>query len=272
MHQKWIVLGGDERQRFMLCRLTQAGLSVQKAETLPPCADAYGIILPLPVSADQTRIKGTDIGLSSFADAVSPRYVFGGKLPEKMRNALTQKGVRCFDYAARDEFGRKNAVPTAHGTLLYVMEQSKRTLCGQRVVVIGYGVCGKAVSRVFHAMGAKVTAAARRYASAAEAQADGYDAVLLRSLPDVLPNADVVINTVPSRVLGEREIDCMRSDVLLADIASFPYGVDAAYASAVGKEVHLLPSIPGRYFPETAGIIIAETVLHIMEEEGLQIP
>ena len=96
--------------------------------------------------------------------------------------------------------------------------------------------------------------------------------MLLHHLHTVLPHADVIVNTVPAPILQKEEIDLLREDALPLDVASFPYGFDCGYAASVGKPVHLLPSIPGRYFPVTAGSIIADTILNIMEEEGLYIP
>lgn len=264
-----ISVGGDGRQAYTVRRLREAGYTVaDDPASLPDGYDA--VLLPLPVTSDGLHIKDTNIGVRQFCESLAPDTVlFAGKLPADLQNLLRQNGVRVFDYYARPEFNRKNAVPTAQGTLLFVMRSSSRIVSDLTVLVTGYGVCGKAVCRAFRSLGADVVSCSRGYAALADAQADGLRAVPLKAIASVLPDADVVINTVPAQILLEHEIDLLRGDALLADIASAPHGFDLQYAASAGKTVHLLPSLPGKCFPETAGNIIADTVKNIAEEEEL---
>ena len=75
-----------------------------------------------------------------------------------------------------------------------------------------------------------------------------------------LEGADGVINTVPARIIGEKEIDGMRRDAALIDIASAPGGCDLAYCERKGIPCKLTPGIPGIYSPKTSAQILLQAM------------
>ena len=54
---------------------------------------------------------------------------------------------------------------------------------------------------------------------------------------------------------------------MIIDLASYPGGVDFAYAEKCGiKAIHAL-SLPGKIAPKSAGEIIESTILNILKED-----
>ena len=66
--------------------------------------------------------------------------------------------------AALPELQELNAIATAEGAVALAMREQNTTLFDTRCVVLGYGRCGSALCRRLAALGAHVTAAARRRA------------------------------------------------------------------------------------------------------------
>ena len=60
----------------------------------------------------------------------------------------------------------------------------------------------------------------------------------------------------------------MNKRTLLIDLASAPGGVDAEVARGLGMPVIWALSLPGKYAPVTAGEIIADCVLSMLQGEG----
>ena len=60
-----------------------------------------------------------------------------------MRAAGEQRGLRVFDYYAREECMVANAVPTAEGAVQVAMEELPFTLHSARVLILGFGRVGK---------------------------------------------------------------------------------------------------------------------------------
>ena len=80
---------------------------------------------------------------------------------------------------------------------------------------------------------------------------------------------DLVINTVPARVLGQTELEDLRPDCLVLDLASRPGGVDLAAAGELGLTVIWALSLPGKVAPVSAGAAIKRTIYNMLSELGL---
>ena len=117
-----------------------------------------------------------------------------------------------------------HAVPTAEGAIQIAMEELPITIHGARVLVIGYGRVGRMTAQRFQALGARVSVAARKYADLAWAESQGLGVEQTGRLLGWLCSYDLVINTVPARVLGEAELGDLKPGCLVIDLASKPGG------------------------------------------------
>ena len=81
---------------------------------------------------------------------------------------------------------------------------------------------------------------------------------------------DLVYNTVPHMIFTKRELQALRRDTVLVDLASFPGGVDTLMAHTLGITVvdgrQSARPHPPRRLP---GALIGETVAEMIEE-GLE--
>jgi dipicolinate synthase subunit A len=75
-----------------------------------------------------------------------------------------------------------------------------------------------------------------------------------------------VFNTVPAPVLGEQDLRRLPLGAVVVDVASAPGGTDFGAASLAGVPAVLLPGIPGRLYPVTAGGIVADTWQRLLRE------
>ena len=115
-------------------------------------------------------------------------------------------------------------------------------------------------------IGAKVTVSARKRKDLAQISAFGYEGVPIWELHDYIGKFDIIFNTVPSMILDRDLLTKVHRHCLIIDLASKPGGVDFAAAHEAGlKTVHAL-SLPGKVAPDTAGDIIKDTILNILDE------
>ena len=179
-----------------------------------------------------------------------------------------ERGLTIHDYFEREELAVANAVPTAEGAIQLAMEHLPITLHGARVLVIGFGRVGRLTAQRFAALGAKVSVAARKYDQLAWAQAMGLGAEHLEHLTGWLCGYDLVVNTVPSQVLGRAELEDLKRDCLIIDLASKPGGVDLSAAGELGLTVIWALALPGKVAPITAGAAIKSTIYNMLRELG----
>jgi len=110
----------------------------------------------------------------------------------------------------------------AHRWAQEELETATRTLCGQRMGIVGLGAIGREVVKIAAPFGFRVTAIRRR---TGEAVPDGVDAVWTPDrLPDLLAQSDVVVLAAPrtpatSRLIGRAQIEQMKPGALLVNVA-----------------------------------------------------
>ncbi len=282
------LLGGDRRQLYVAEMLSGAGLSVRTwglpvtdlkkdikdpgwQEVTPGC-DA--VILPLPATRDGVHLftspEWEPPRMESLLAVMEGGYLLGGNLSEALLEAAGKRGIRCRDYYRSERLQEKNALPSAEGAIAIALQALPVTLCGTKVSVIGYGRIGGLLAERLHALGARVTVAARRPEVRVAAEWRGADAVDLgdtAAFARVLSSSRVIFNTVPVRVLTRECLEVMAPNTLIIDLASAPGGVDPKEAESLGIEVIWATALPGRTAPESAGIYLGEEILTILSED-----
>lgn len=161
-----------------------------------------------------------------------------------------------------------NAVPTAEGAVQVAMEELGITLHRARVLVLGFGRVGKITAHRMAALGAEVTVAARKYADLAWAEAYGYRAVRLGELSGYLCGYDLLVNTVPVRILERALLRELKENCLVLDLASKPGGVDLEAAAQLGVRCVWALSLPGKVAPISAAVALRDTVYNMLREFG----
>ncbi len=248
---------GEPSERIMSCGSVKDALS-----------DADFVLLPVPASRD-----GQTLWAPSLSVGIPLSDIFALAKDHARILAGGSTGViedeRLVNYAVRSDFAQANAVPTAEGALLLAMQTLPCTVSGARVGVVGFGRVGKAVAALFRAAGARVTVFARRDEACAMAAMLGYCAAPISELCRRADEIRCLINTVPSPVIGCETLCNMSRSSLVLELASEPYGVDFEAARTFGVRAILARGLPGRYSPETAGDVIAATVLAALGEIGV---
>lgn len=292
MNELFAIIGGDRRQISLANRFAKEGRQVNcyglpcdkltegvtvHATWQDAIAGASAVLLPLPASPDGLRIN-----VPLLQNACAPVFsellrvlpcgvpLIGGKFTPAMRDTAERAGHVVFDYCKEEEFQQNNAIPTAEGAVAILMERETHTINGLSVAITGFGRVAKALATLLVAMGANVTVGARKPSALAEARALGCDTVQLcgdASMLTLVRDKAAVFNTVPHWIFTHDVLAAMPRETLLIDLASAPGGVDGEVARGLSRSVIFALSLPGKYAPDTAGEIIAQTVLSLLERE-----
>lgn len=279
-HKIFALLGGDMRTLSAGKELLKRGFDIylfgfeesektQAFKIAKTPDEALGnadfALLPLPVTTDgktlRTPYMKNQVSLSDIFRAAPQKTVFfGGNVPEKISCENT-----VVDYFKRDDFQIKNAVPTAEGAIAEAIKETDFTVFQSRCLVTGFGRIGKALSLRLKALGADVTVSSRKEKDLAETETLGMKSIKSSEIINIISEQDIVFNTVPAKIIGEKELEKAKKETLFIDLSSKPGGIDFEPAKKAGLKVLWLLSLPGKTAPETAGKIIAETVIKILE-------
>jgi dipicolinate synthase subunit A len=179
-------------------------------------------------------------------------------------------GIRVRDFFESEAFQIENAYTTAEAAISIAMNQLDRNLAGARVAVTGFGRISGHLVRLLLALRAHVTVAARRERDLAWAESLGCATLRIREgelLSELTQGYDVIYNTVPHWLFGRDFLACADPKTFLIDLASVPGGVDIRAAKELGSNVLWATSLPGKYAPRSAGVLIGSCVDRILREE-----
>ena len=230
--------------------------------------DSY-VILPIP-SFDKTGTLNGAGHVSAeelFRTLPCGSVIFGGMVSPLIQRLAKEYGHKIYDYGEREDFNLLNAVPTAEASILIAMEHSISTVHGGKFCVLGYGKIGKALSARLSDLGGTVTVMARSDAALAACECDGHIPIRLSSIGDIQHKYDVCFNTIP-HVLFETDILKAWDCPLFIELASLPGGFSTEAQNYLSDRYISALSLPGRYFPRTAGEIIYKTVLTMINAMG----
>ena len=231
---------------------TEIGLTADVCVVLPtPCSkDGQTLFAPFakePFQLSEVRKMLRWVGL-----------VVGGGAKKYFAEAV--------DLLEREDLKILNAVPSAEGAAAVAVAETDITLSGANCVVVGFGKIGKRLSALLRAFGADVTATARKATDFAEARAAGIRIIQTKNVAESLEEADIVFNTVPYSVIGEKELRAAKETAVFIELASAPGGIDKEACGRLGRKYVSALGLPGRFSPKSAGRITAEAIKNIIEE------
>lgn len=278
MNRQTILLISDMRQVYLAEILTKKGMNVRcldirNSETVEEqleklkgyLAEADMLILPIPVSKIAAQDRLNDILNKNL---INGTRVLGGCFSQEQTELLKRRDIHYLDFMNDEIVTEENAVATAEGVVAELVSKSPYNIDEAKIIVTGYGCCGKAVAERLAALGARVTVLARRREVRKLAKKDGFYAADFAFGPEEAMGAAMLVNTVPAQVVTRTIIRELPRDAYILDIASAPGGCDFACAKEYGIRADLVLGIPGRYAPKESAYILGRAIERFMLQEG----
>jgi adenosylhomocysteinase len=153
--------------------------------------------------------------------------------------AMEGEGVLGFPVIAANDARCKylfdNRYGTGQSTLTAIMQNTNLMVGGKRIIILGYGWCGKGIARYAAGLGARVTVCEVDPVRGLEAYADGFDVLPALEAAEV---GEVFITATGSRgVLGAAHFERMRDGAILANAGGVDVEIDTAGLRAVASNV-----------------------------------
>jgi len=271
-----LVAGGDKRAVFLAKLLADDGYAVEtlglktEDENQVHIEQADVVLFPYPHAVKGGWIPNLS-GLRLRVEDVLPHIkkeacILAGKGLEGYVQQETQRLMR---YTDASDFKEENAELSAEAAACEVMLHSRTMLRHTQILVTGYGLFGRALALKLKALRVLVWTAVRREAQRKEAEKDGMNAILLPELEDILPQMELIVNTVPARIFDEYLLKKIPARCWILETASAPYGFDMDTARTMGVLCALLPGLPAKYAPESAALLMHDAVKELLGRCGI---
>ena len=204
--------------------------------------------------------------IDTFLDLLKPgQLLFGGGITPAIRSKLHKKNISFTDFLEDPYFVWKNAYLTAEGLIGKIINDTDFSLRNKNVLLIGFGKCGMNIAKLLEVFHCDLFIYDHTLGNTARASSFGYQIILPPNFNDFLKHCDLIINTVPKKVLSDFHYEIIKKNCFLYEIASYPYGLDQGLATEHDLSFYTCPGIPGKYASKSAGEIIAKTIISNLE-------
>lgn len=216
-----------------------------------PCPDRHvtHLLLPVPSFESDGTIKGGGSLEALLWQLPREVVVVGGMLEHP-----DLAGYQTIDLLQDASYVAENAAITAYCAIRLAAQRLPMVWKDCKVLVVGWGRIGKSLARLLERLDADVTVAARKETDRALLRAFGYHAIATEALDT--RDYHVIFNTVPQMVLPQCPGRALKIDL-------------ASRRGLGGDDVIWARGLPGKDAPESAGALIAQTVLRMLDEEDL---
>ena len=188
--------------------------------------------------------------------------IFCANCPTCIKEFLQEEQkTTVIDYFDDEPLAVRNAILTAEGALGAVIAKTDKALGGLSVLVLGGGRVGKATAKILQSNGTNVSIATRRNDEYALASLFASQVYRFSEIDHILHDFDVVVNTVPVRILGRERLALLKKNCFVLELASQPGGVDITEAELLGINSQVYLGIPGKIAPKTAAELLLDSVL-----------
>lgn len=285
MINKISIIGGDLRIVKLAEMLVEEGAEVftyalenaemqedvNKCNSLEETIEKADIVLgPIPFSSNNKLINSPfsdeKIDVENLLNMLSGKTLIAGSIKPDVLDVAKEKNIKTIDILKREELSVLNAISTAEGTIKIAIEETQKNLHGSNILVMGFGRIGKVLSNMLKGIGAKVSCEARKTSDLAWIKAYGYEPIPIANLKENLHRFDIIINTIPYIILDKDNLENIKRDALVIDVASNPGGVDREAIKEQKIKFIWALSLPGKVAPVTSAEFIKETLYNIFNE------
>ena len=192
------------------------------------------------------------------------KLFIAGNISNSAKEKLEGSYEKVIDLMKQEELVILNTIATAEGAIDVAIQNTNTIIHGSNVLILGFGRVAKEVATKFHGLSAKVTCAARKTTDLAWIKTLGYDAVNINELGEDLKKYDIIINTVPQMIIEKENMQFMKQEVLLIDLASSPGGINIEDAKQMNLKFVWALALPGKIAPVTSAEFIKDTIYNLI--------
>ena len=250
---KYYVMGNDSRT-LKLKELLECENKV--VEDINICDE---IICSIPFSTDDIYVNNSNNYEINKLFNMKKR-IYSGAFTKNMKEYMNSLNVDYIDLMDKDEVAILNAIPTAEGAIYTAIEMRDITIHGSKVLVLGFGRCGKILAKALKGMGASVCIGARKNEHFAYAKAECFNYIYLKELEKEIYNFDYIFSTIPKLILDRNMLDKVDKKCAIIDIASKPGSIDFEYAKKLGLNINWTLALPSKVAPMSAALYLKEAI------------
>lgn len=258
MEHSFLVIDGDKRQSALYNYLLNKHLVCSFVKT-------DDIDFENKIKSHSVIICPTPFKDYKIINLLLPKQILVGYgLKDEFTTLLNKKNINYIDLAQNDYFLWNNGYLTAEALIGTIITTIPFSIPESQCLICGYGNCGTHIATLLSRLGGNITIYDKVNSSQLKACSTNYSSI--NKLDFRLSNFDIIINTVPYNIFTLDNVIYISNNCYVFDIASPPYGFDSKYRNTSSR-YFLLPGLPGKIMPKSAGELIGKTILNIVNKK-----
>ena len=193
-----------------------------------------------------------------------PRKVFlvCGNIPITQQSILQKKEICHINVMTDETFAMKNSVLTAEGVLANILEKTNKSIYQQTFLILGSGRSGKATAKLFSNLNLDFAMSSFDEKNYAISHIFTKKNFYKEEVFENLKNFDVIVNTIPAKIIPAKYVQSIKPGALYLEIAS----IETIENKDLQFEYVLCPALPQKYCSLSAGEALFEAILHALEK------
>ena len=184
--------------------------------------------------------------------------VFCGRVSDEASALANSRDITLCTYNDSERFQAINSRLTAEGALEIVIEHSKKSIADCYVLIMGFGRTGAAMAKILGKLDVAFDVVST--SSVRPAHAFAKHVVPMRDFD--FEKYDIVINTIPSPVVSDKELMSMKDDCVYIDLAS-KSAINLDYAKYLGIDADIYPALPAKTCPVSAAKAMFDYIMEV---------
>ena len=163
-----------------------------------------------------------------------PGHIILGWADANLKRICEELDITLHEYEWDTDLMLLRGPAIVEGVLKVIIENTSITIHKSNICLVGQGSIGSLLRNTLIGLGANVHVAARNPVQRASAYAAGAEPLLLEELSNILPKMDIVIGSVPKRLIERELLTLLPKHALLVDVAAPPGTIDRDAAAELG--------------------------------------
>lgn len=202
--------------------------------------------------------KFTDLELSLLPKNIN---IVCGNLTEIAKKVFETNNIKHFNLMQNEVFSYKNSNLTAEGILAKILQYSEKSIYDNKILILGMGRVGKATALLFNKMNLNFCTVSHDEKNYTLSHIFNGKHFFKDEFIKFLPDFDIIINTIPDKIIDEKNYGLIKENCLFLEIAS----KESLVANRIKNFTYLLcPALPTKFSCETAGKFMFEAIENML--------
>lgn len=193
--------------------------------------------------------------------------IFGGSLIKNNLAKLESRNIKYINFLDNDDFVVRNAKLTAEGILALLISNTEKSIFENKILILGSGRVGMATAALLNKLDLNTDIAIFHNDKFAVASFYGKNVVFENQLFERIGQYDVIINTVPFKILKDEFLSKINNNAIILEVASTNCLEKDLLKDYKFKYIPS-PALPQRYSAESAAGIMLEIILKFIKQQG----